>query len=99
MIVFKLILMIFTFANISDCKSRDEWFAQKWLDENYLFKWKTNHLDKEVIIRVEVMTKGWVSFGFSKHGKTTEADIVIGWVDDFGRTTINVSYSIYSDYN
>ena len=71
--------------------SEGEWFDQKWLEDNYLLKWKTNHLEKRITFRVEVMTKGWVGFGLSKHGKTTEADMVIGWVDNWGHSTFNVS--------
>ena len=64
---------------------------ENWLDHNYWFKWETNDIDKSIKIRVEVKTKGWVGFGFSKHGITTEADIVIGWVDERGQLFFNVN--------
>ena len=64
---------------------------EKWLDHNYWFEWERNDIQKTIKFRVEVKTKGWVGFGFSKHGMTTEADIVIGWVDERGQSSFNVS--------
>ena len=73
---------------------------EKWLDHWLLYVirfpfepkvWEKNDIQKSIKLRVEVKTKGWVGFEFSKHGMTTEADIVIGWVDARGQSSFNVS--------
>ena len=90
--VFFILCLFFITSNPSVSQSKDEWFGQKWLDEYYLFKWKTNHLEKVITIRVEVMTKGWVSFGLSKYGKTSEVDLIIGWVRRLGSLHFQYKY-------
>ena len=76
---------------IESTKCNNDWCGESWFKNNYLFKWKTDDINKQVIMRIEVQSKGWVGFGFSKHGQTQEVDLVIGWVDQMGHTTFKAS--------
>ena len=88
---------LFVFVVIINClgyyqaENNGDSNREKWLDHNYWFKWETNDNKKSIKLRAEVKTKGWVGFGLSKHGLATEADIVIGWVDERGQSSFNVS--------
>ena len=77
--------------NSDQAENTGNWSSEKWLGQNYWLKYETNDTQKSIKFRVEVKTKGWVGFGFSKNGLTTEADIVIGWVDERGQSSFNVS--------
>ena len=88
-----LILIIFLFyTGFVVIEGNHNWFGEKWLQQNYLLKWKTDAIEKSVTFRVEVTTNGWVGLGFSKHGKTYEADMAIGWVNELGQTTFKVRH-------
>ena len=89
-----MILLVVFLINCLDCDqavNTGNSNREKWLGHNYWLKYETNDTQKSIKFRVEVKTKGWVGFGFSKHGITTEADIVIGWVDERGQSSFNVS--------
>ena len=64
---------------------------EKWLGKDFLIKWETNDTKQSIKFSIEVKTKGWIGFGFSKHGIKTEVDMVIGWVDDRGVSSFYVS--------
>ena len=66
---------VFSNANVN-------WFGEEWLDQNYLLKWKNNEIEKIITFKVEVRTKGWVGFGLSRNGKTVNADMIFGWVNN-----------------
>lgn len=50
------------------------------LDENFRLLWKVR--DPEIIFEVQVRTKGYIGFGFSRSDYIYGSDIAIGWVDD-----------------
>ena len=83
-------------VHLGNVQGKSEWFGENWLQNNYLFKWKTDDINKTIIIRIEVQSKGWVGFGFSKHGKIQEVDLVIGWVDEMGQTILKASLNLSS---
>src|ERR1700712_3149235 len=88
-----IISVIFLFSTqLVDSRDHFDWSGEKLLHQDYLFKWKTNAINKSITFSVEVMTKGWVGFGLSKHGKTNEADMVYGWVDGQGKSTFKVIF-------
>ena len=64
-----LISIIILPCTIRGHQGEDYWFGVRQLDSNYLFKWKHNETSKVLTIRLEVITKGWLGFGFSSHGK------------------------------
>ena len=86
-----VVFLISNFLDYYQAETSGNSNRERWLDHNYWFRWETNDINKSITFRVEVKTKGWVGFGFSKHGITTEADIVIGWVDERGQSSFNVS--------
>ena len=86
-----VIFLIIYFHDCYQAETTGNSKREKWLDHNYWFKWETTDIQKSIKLRVEVKTKGWFGFGFSKHGMTTEADIVIGWVDERGQSSSYVS--------
>nr|XP_053647657.1 DBH-like monooxygenase protein 1 [Cherax quadricarinatus] len=52
-------------------------------DGDYVMLWTPR--EKDIIIEVQVVTKGYIGLGFSPNGGMKGADIVIGWVTDHGR--------------
>lgn len=61
----------------------EKWFRSETLDGNglYLLDWKI--IDKDIVFRATVNTRGYIGLGFSlKSGKVSESDIVLAWVDD-----------------
>lgn len=59
------------------------------LDENYQLLWKVREPD--IVFEVQVKTRGYVGFGFSRDGTIYGADIFIGWIDN-GHTFFHVSF-------
>ena len=87
-----LVLNLMSIVSSFNYQFDGQWSGSRHFDQNYLFKWKTDEINKLLTIRVEVKTRGWVGFGFSAHGKMAESDLVIGWVIMYG--TIMVSGKI-----
>src|SRR5882724_10227180 len=71
---------------IVSSESTDQWLGTKVLDKNYEMFWKKDDLNEELTVRLEVKTRGWVGFGFSKHGLMTQSDVIIGWIRADGKT-------------
>ena len=86
-----LVLLLLCLNCFEICLANDKWFSQQWLDENYLLKWNPNESEKTITFKVEVRTQGWVGFGLSRHGMTSNADMIIGWVDHHGKSFFYVS--------
>ena len=76
--------LIFSAAFLLRLASCQTWMQSKYLDQNFLVKWKANELEMVVTFRVEVKTRGWFSLGLSSNGKMIRSDVVIGWVTPDG---------------
>ena len=83
--------LLFVLSNCVDVQGHYDWQKVRWLNHNYLLKWRVDTKEKVINFRVEATTKGWVGFGLSRFGRTEEVDMVIGWVDDVGQSTFNVN--------
>lgn len=46
-----------------------------------LYKMYWNHTESEIIIKVEVTTSGWLSFGLSPTGGMYNTDFILAWID------------------
>lgn len=72
--------------------SSHQWLRTEVMDGYglYILDWKI--IEKEIIFRVTVNTRGFIGLGFSlKDGKMSDADLVIAWVDDrTGKPTVLV---------
>lgn len=69
------------------------WLRTEVMDGNglYILDWKI--VEKEIVFRVTVNSRGFIGLGFSlKNGKMSDADLVLAWVDDrTGKPTVLVS--------
>jgi hypothetical protein len=93
--LFNIIIVFIINLLINSAQSdHDNWFGRKELSDNYTLMWKLDQINEQLLVRVEVRTKGWIGFGFSKHGLMSESDLIIGWVTDNGQTLFNVSLII-----
>jgi len=70
------------------CSAEMLWDHIVNLDENYQLLWKVREPD--IVLEVQVRTRGYVGFGFSRDGTIYGADVFIGWVDN-GHTFFHVS--------
>ncbi|XP_042880997.1 uncharacterized protein LOC122258825 [Penaeus japonicus] len=52
----------------------------------YLMLWTPR--EQDIVIEVQVETKGYVGLGFSPNGGMRDADIVLGWVTDDGKVVL-----------
>lgn len=71
------------------CSAEMLWDHIVNLDENYQLLWKVREPD--IVFEVQVRTRGYVGFGFSRDGTIYGADIFIGWIDN-GHTFFHVSF-------
>jgi len=76
-IVFPLLLLL-QFSVIVITADR-KWDHQIDLDENYRLLWTVR--EPEIIFEVQVRTRGYVGFGFSRDGTIYGADLFISWID------------------
>ena len=88
-----ILILCSTFNFVTHTLCNDQWNGEKYLDQHYLFKWRTDDINKDITIRLEVQTKGWIGFGLSAHGKFKKADMVYGWVTDQGQPIFNVCFN------
>lgn len=69
-----------------------QWLRTEVMDGNglYILDWKV--VEKEIVFRVTVNTRGFVGLGFSlQNGKMRNADLILAWVDDrTGKPTVLV---------
>ena len=61
------------------------------LHERYTLYWSINNDAQTIRFAVRVRTTGWVGFGLSPNGQMPQSDVVIGWVDNTGRSYFDVS--------
>ena len=64
------------------------------LHERYTLYWSINNDAKTIRFAVRVRTIGWVGFGISPNGQMPQSDVVIGWVDNAGRSNFDVSWML-----
>lgn len=81
------------FSVASSSSSHDHrWLRTEVMDGNglYILDWKI--IEKEIVFRITVNTRGFIGLGFSlKSGKMNDADLVLAWVDDrTGKPTVLV---------
>ncbi|ROT68031.1 dopamine beta hydroxylase [Penaeus vannamei] len=58
------------------------------LDQEGKFVMLWTPRDEDIVIEVQVATKGYVGLGFSPNGGMRDADIVLGWVNGEGKVTL-----------
>lgn len=56
----------------------------------YEFAWAIEN--DTIYIQVTVEAIGWIGLGFSPNGDMLNSDIVMGWIDNSGRSILSVSY-------
>ena len=56
-------------------------------ENKYQMWWRFD--DKEITIKIEVLTTGWIAWGLSANGNMKGSDTVLGWVSDKGATYFN----------
>ena len=66
------------------------------LHERYTLYWSINNDVETIRFAVRVRTTGWVGFGISPNGQMPQSDVVIGWVDNAGRSYFDVSWTLDS---
>ncbi|XP_022911259.2 MOXD1 homolog 1 [Onthophagus taurus] len=66
----------------------EQWTHSEFLDaeRKVLLRWQPRH--QEILFRIEAKTLGYVGIGFSPNGGMEQADIVIGWVDKYGKAVL-----------
>lgn len=71
-----------------------KWFRSETLDGNGLYELNWKIVDKDIIFRATVNTRGYIGLGFSyKSHRIGDADIILAWVDDrTGQATVLVSF-------
>lgn len=66
-----------------------EWKHSAILDNNFLVLWTPG--ENDVTFELQVMTPGYVGFGFMRDDGREGVDMVIGWVDNNGQVHLQVS--------
>lgn len=86
--------IIATFALVATGKSvvpKHEFHAPLDEDLKYLLDWSFDEAKQIINFTVRVKTTGWVGFGISPYtGKMPGSDVVIGWVDEYGKAHLQV---------
>ena len=62
----------------------------KELGPNYTLFWSFDRATQNISFAVRVRTTGWVGFGLSPNGQMPQSDVVIGWVENGGRSQFHV---------
>lgn len=57
------------------------WSHSAMLNPDYRLLWSLGPGKQDITFELQVRTLGYIGFGFSKDGRMTGADMVIGWVD------------------
>lgn len=88
-----LLIPLWIIFSVKCSSSHDHrWLRTEVMDGNglYILDWKI--VEKEIVFRVTVNTRGFIGLGFSlKNGKMSDADLVLAWVDDrTGKPTVLV---------
>ena len=65
-------------------------FSAQLDGEDYVLYWNFNYEERSIQFAVRVKTTGWIGFGLSPSGQMPQSDVVIGWVDNNGRTVLQV---------
>lgn len=75
------------------------WMHQITLDSDNRFhvKWLFNSSQEFIVFNLCVRTKGWIGFGISPHGGMTGSDLIIAWVDSYGRAHLQVRRQFTKD--
>lgn len=78
--------------------STHEWLHHVILDSenHYQVKWHFDLSLESITFNVCVRTKGWIGFGFSPNGGMTGSDLIITWVDAYGRAHLQVGALIFT---
>ncbi len=61
-------------------------------DGYYKLYWNFTIATESIYFAVNVSTTGWVGFGLSPNGLMPGSDVVIGWVNNGGKTYFHVSH-------
>lgn len=87
-----LLLPLWIIFSVESSSHDHRWLRTEVMDGNglYILDWKI--VEKEIVFRVTVNTRGFIGLGFSlKSGKMSDADLVLAWVDDrTGKPTVLV---------
>ena len=93
-----LAVLLFLGTAVADHHLQEQALSEKYqfsrqLHDRYTLYWTYDPTAEEVSFAVFVQTSGWIGFGLSPNGQMPGSDVVIGWVDDNGRSYFNVSTS------
>ena len=96
-----LAVFLFLRAAVADHHLQEQALSDKYqfshqLHDRYTLYWTYDPVAEEVSFAVFVQTTGWIGFGLSPTGQMPGSDVVIGWVDDGGRSHFDVSPVIRS---
>lgn len=77
-----------------------KWFRTEILDGNGLFVLDWRIMEKNIIFRATVNTRGFIGLGFSYNSeKVSDADIILAWIDDrTGQPNVLVNYNKHLPY-
>ena len=78
-------------ANVEDLERNYDFNALLDDEGDYTLYWNYDPELKTITFAVRVRTTGWIGFGLSPNGQMPQSDVVIGWVDDSGRSFFHVS--------
>ena len=83
-------------AAVADHHLQEQALSDKYqfshqLHDRYTLYWTYDPAAEEVSFAVFVQTTGWIGFGLSPTGQMPGSDVVIGWVDNDGRSHFDVS--------
>ena len=86
-----LLILACSTAAAATLKESYDHFVSLDEEENYMMYWTMNDAAKTISIAVAVKTTGWIGFGISPYtGRMPGSDTVIGWVDDKGKSYLQV---------
>ena len=100
--VFSLLaVFLFLQAAVADQEQAlsDKYQFSHQLHDRYTLYWTYDPAAEEVSFAVFVQTTGWIGFGLSPTGQMPGSDVVIGWVDDSGRSYFDVSCPGWVTFN
>ena len=80
-------------AHVQDLEQNYNYNAILDDEGKYILYWNYDLEQENITFAVRVQTTGWIGFGLSPNGQMPQSDVVIGWVDDSGRSFFNVRLS------
>ena len=91
------ILKLILYLNAFSLSVSQQWMHSVVMDplNKYHLNWSFDDDKQQITFNVVVETRGWVGFGISPNGGMTGSDLIIGWIDHFGRTHFHVRHQTF----